>query len=93
MTHEFNGSQYARASVLQQDWGMRLMAELGLQGTERVLDLGGGDGTLTARLADANAETTIAGTVRESYHPNLNRIRERHLWLSSYRHYDSYHLG
>ncbi len=53
MTHEFNGMKYERASALQQEWGRRLIVELELQGTERVLDLGCGDGTLTARLAES----------------------------------------
>jgi len=51
MTHEFNGGEYERASALQQQWGTRLIAELDLQEHARVLDLGCGDGTLTARLA------------------------------------------
>ena len=52
MAHEFDGKKYAEASSHQQEWGTRLIAELELQGDERVLDLGCGDGTLTARIAD-----------------------------------------
>lgn len=61
MTHEFNGSKYERASVLQQEWGAKLMAELDLRGTERVLDLGCGDGTLTARMAELVPQGEVVG--------------------------------
>jgi trans-aconitate 2-methyltransferase len=52
MAHEFDGERYAQASAHQREWGARIIAELGLRGDERVLDLGCGDGGLTARLAD-----------------------------------------
>jgi len=52
MTHEFDGRRYEKASAHQKEWGTKLIAELGLKGTERVLDLGCGDGTLTAQIAD-----------------------------------------
>ena len=52
MTHEFDGLRYENASAHQQEWGTKLIRELDLCGTERVLDLGCGDGTLTARIAD-----------------------------------------
>jgi trans-aconitate 2-methyltransferase len=48
MTHEFDGKNYEKASTHQKEWGARLIAELGLRGTERILDLGCGDRVLTA---------------------------------------------
>lgn len=51
MTHEFDGKKYEKASAHQRQWGTRLIAELNLRGSERVLDLGCGDGTLTAQIA------------------------------------------
>jgi trans-aconitate methyltransferase len=51
MTHEFDGERYAQASAHQKEWGTTLIAELNLEGTERVLDLGCGDGALTAQIA------------------------------------------
>lgn len=52
MTHEFDGKKYAKASTHQKEWGARVIAELDLDGTEHVLDLGCGDGTLTCRIAE-----------------------------------------
>jgi trans-aconitate 2-methyltransferase len=51
MAHEFDGKKYEKASAHQKQWGTKLIAELGLRGTERVLDLGCGDGALTAQIA------------------------------------------
>jgi len=52
MAHEFDGKKYEQASSHQQEWGRKLIAELDLKGNERVLDLGCGDGTQTAIIAD-----------------------------------------
>lgn len=52
MTHEFDGRKYEQASTHQKQWGARLIEELELQGNESVLDLGCGDGTLTAQIAE-----------------------------------------
>jgi trans-aconitate 2-methyltransferase len=52
MRHEFDGQKYEQASTHQREWGRKLIEELHLQGTESVLDLGCGDGTLTAQLAE-----------------------------------------
>lgn len=51
MAHEFDGSKYREGSTHQKEWGARLIEELQLLGHERVLDLGCGDGALSARIA------------------------------------------
>jgi len=61
MTHEFDGKKYESASTHQKEWGAKLIAELGLQGTERVLDLGCGDGTLTAQIAILVPDGEVVG--------------------------------
>jgi len=61
MTHEFDGKKYAQASTHQKEWGARLIEELELQGHERVLDLGCGDGTLTVQIADLLPTGEVVG--------------------------------
>ena len=51
MKIDFDGEKYKRASVQQKAWGKGLICELELAGHERILDLGCGDGVLTAELA------------------------------------------
>ena len=51
MTYEFDGKKYEKASSHQKEWGEKLIEELDLKGTERILDLGCGDGTLTVQLS------------------------------------------
>lgn len=52
MTHDFQGDKYRQASTHQQEWGKTLIESLALRGDERILDMGCGDGRLTAMLAD-----------------------------------------
>jgi trans-aconitate 2-methyltransferase len=51
MTHEFDSKKYEKISDHQREWGAKLIAELGLLGTEYVLDLSSCDGSLSAQLA------------------------------------------
>ena len=51
MVYEFDGKLYEKASIFQQEWGNKLISELNLKGDEDVLDLGCGNGLLTANLA------------------------------------------
>ena len=52
MNFELNGEKYRQASAHQKEWGEKLIDGLELQGNESILDLGCGDGALTAQLAD-----------------------------------------
>ena len=61
VTHEFDGRRYAQASAHQKQWGASLIADLRLQGSERVLDLGCGDGALTAQIADLLPTGEVVG--------------------------------
>jgi trans-aconitate 2-methyltransferase len=61
MSFEFDAHYYQRASAHQQEWGQRLIAELGLQGHERILDVGSGDGSLTRKLAASVPRGSVLG--------------------------------
>lgn len=49
---EFDGSKYRQAATHQMEWGMDLLGGIALRGDERILDLGCGDGALSARIAE-----------------------------------------
>jgi trans-aconitate methyltransferase len=61
MTHEFDGKKYTAASAHQKEWGAKLIQELSISGTERILDLGCGDGVLTAQLAALAPQGAVVG--------------------------------
>ncbi len=81
MPYEFDARQYGRFSAHQTEWGRRLIAELSLKGNERILDLGCGDGMLTAQLAALVPNGSVVGidasrrmieTARAHQKPNLS---------------------
>ena len=78
MPHEFDGKKYEQASAHQKEWGTKLIAELELQGTERILDLGCGDGALSAHLADLvpNGEVIGVDASRGMIEAALSRVRK-----------------
>ncbi|MHC4325902.1 MAG: class I SAM-dependent methyltransferase [Planctomycetota bacterium] len=51
MKFEFDGEKYKLASSQQKAWGKKLIAEMEFKGGEKILDLGCGDGALTAEMA------------------------------------------
>lgn len=61
MAHEFDGKKYEAASAHQKEWGAKLIQELNISGTERILDLGCGDGALTAQLAALSPQGAVVG--------------------------------
>lgn len=61
MPHEFNGDEYKKASTHQKEWGNKIISELTLNGNERILDLGCGDGALTAQLAARVPRGSVLG--------------------------------
>jgi trans-aconitate 2-methyltransferase len=84
MNFEFDAQYYQRASTHQQEWGQRLIAELGLQGHERILDVGSGDGSLTRKLAASvprgsvlglDASTQMIEAAQRLQEPNLRFVR------------------
>jgi trans-aconitate methyltransferase len=60
-TAKWNAADYAANSAAQQIWARELIAQLHLRGDERILDVGCGDGKVTAELARAVLKGSVAG--------------------------------
>ncbi len=58
---EWEASGYARISELQQSMAKEVLALLDLQGSERVLDVGCGNGKVTEEIASRLPEATVVG--------------------------------
>ncbi len=61
MPHEFDGEKYKETSTHQKEWGNMLISEIPLSGSEHILDLGCGDGVLTAFLAGKVPHGRVVG--------------------------------
>jgi trans-aconitate methyltransferase len=57
----WNAEDYAANSAAQQTWARELIAQLHLRGDEHILDVGCGDGKVTAELARAVPKGSVAG--------------------------------
>ena len=60
-TAKWNAAEYAANSSVQQTWARELIANLDLRGDEHILDVGCGDGKVTAELARAVSKGSVAG--------------------------------
>jgi len=60
-TARWNAADYAANSAVQQTWARELIVRLNLQGDERVLDVGCGDGKVSAEIARAVPRGTVVG--------------------------------
>jgi trans-aconitate methyltransferase len=58
---KWNAADYAANSVVQQSWARELIAKLDLRGDEHILDVGCGDGKITAEIARALPRGSITG--------------------------------
>lgn len=58
---KWDASDYRRHSSAQAGWARELLAKLSLVGTERVLDLGCGDGKITAEVARMVPDGSVVG--------------------------------
>ena len=59
--YQWNASDYARHSAGQEQWARELLARAALVPTDRVLDVGCGDGRTTAVIASQVPEGTVLG--------------------------------
>jgi len=58
----WNAADYAANSGVQQSWARELIAKLDLRGDEHILDVGCGDGKVTAEIARAVPHGSVTGT-------------------------------
>jgi trans-aconitate methyltransferase len=58
---KWNAADYAANSVVQQTWARELISKLKLRGDERILDVGCGDGKVTAEIARAVPKGEVMG--------------------------------
>jgi trans-aconitate methyltransferase len=58
---KWNAADYAANSAAQQTWARELIAQLKLRGDEHILDVGCGDGKVTAEIARAVPRGSVAG--------------------------------
>jgi len=71
MKQDWNADDYARHSAVQQQWAQELIAKLYLQGSESLLDIGCGDGKITARIAQILSKGKALGIDQS---PNMIRL-------------------
>lgn len=57
----WNAADYAANSVVQQTWARELLEKLNLRGDEHILDIGCGDGKVTAEIAGAVPRGSVTG--------------------------------
>ena len=60
-SYQWDAGHYARHSGSQYAWGLELIAKLNLTGHETVLDVGCGDGKLTAAIAEHLPQGSVIG--------------------------------
>ena len=83
--YDWNAQDYEKHSLAQQKWARELMVKLNLEGGEDILDLGCGDGKVTAEIAECVPSGSVLGVdnsssmvelAREKYpathHPNVS---------------------
>ena len=60
-TYQWNAIDYAKSSGVQQQWARELISKLRLKGNERLLDIGSGDGKVTAEIAGCLPNGSVIG--------------------------------
>src|SRR5438067_10957386 len=58
---EWNAAEYYHRSSLQEAMAQEVLALLDLKGSERILDVGCGDGKITAEIASRAARGSVVG--------------------------------
>jgi trans-aconitate methyltransferase len=59
--YQWNAVDYAKSSYVQQQWARELIRKLKLRGNERILDIGSGDGKVTAEISGYLSDGSVTG--------------------------------
>lgn len=59
--YKWDAKEYHKSSAEQQKWAEELIEKLKLRGNERVLDIGCGDGKVTAKIAECVPKGSVVG--------------------------------
>ena len=88
-TFQWNAHDYARNATAQYGWATELLDKLALRGDERVLDIGCGNGRVSAELVSRlpsgsvlgiDASSEMIAVARQSYgHENSDKLRFRQM--------------
>ena len=60
-TYQWNAIDYVKSSSVQQQWARELIRKLNLKGNEILLDIGSGDGKVTAEIASLIPNGSVVG--------------------------------
>ena len=60
-TYQWNAVDYAKSSSIQQQWARELIGKLKLKGSEKLLDIGSGDGKVSAEIASCLPNGSVVG--------------------------------
>jgi trans-aconitate methyltransferase len=60
-SYQWNAVDYAQSSSIQQQWARELLSKLKLRGDEKLLDIGSGDGKVTAEIARCLSSGSVIG--------------------------------
>jgi trans-aconitate 2-methyltransferase len=74
--HKWDPADYQKSSSAQYNWAMALIGTLNLKGEERILDIGCGDGRITAHLASLVPKGRVLGIDQSP--EMIGFARERH---------------
>ena len=79
--YDWNAEEYAKHSSAQQIWARELIPKLQLRGSESLLDIGCGDGKITAEIATQLPEGDVLGVDSS---PDMVALAKKHFPKNRY---------
>lgn len=73
--HRWDPKAYEKSSSAQQRWAQELLSKISILGDERILDIGCGDGKITAEIASIVPSGSVTGI--DNFLEMLSFARER----------------